>query len=60
MPCVRLSQLSCKVPSRAWTTCAYPSWFVSAVGLNRLSEKPRDRPCVRDITGKPVGTLVIL
>jgi hypothetical protein len=60
MPRVRVSQLPSKVPPRAGTTYAYLSWFVSIVGLNRLPEGPRGRPCVHDIAEGPVGTLLTL
>jgi hypothetical protein len=46
MPQVRALQLPSRVPPKAGTACAYLSWFVSAVELNRLPGKPRGEPCM--------------
>jgi hypothetical protein len=60
MPWVRVSRLPSTVPPRVGTTYAYLSLFVSVVGLNRLLERPRGRPCAFYTARGPVGTLLTL
>jgi hypothetical protein len=57
---VGVVRLSSKVPPRAGTVCAFLSWFVSIVGLNRLPERPGGELFTRGNTGGPTGTLPTL
>jgi hypothetical protein len=54
MPWVGVLQLL-SMPPRAGTTCAFLSWFVSVVELNRLPGKPWDEACVCGTVGVLVG-----
>jgi hypothetical protein len=60
MPRVRVLQLPSKVPPRAGIACAYLSWLVSAVELNRLPGKPGDEPCVCGTVEGSVDVQLIL
>jgi hypothetical protein len=60
MPWVRVLQLPSRVPPRARTACAYLSWFVFAIELNRLPGKPGGEPCVRGTVGGHVDIQLIL
>jgi hypothetical protein len=60
MPQVGVGRLSSKVPPRAGIVCAFPSWFVSIIGPNRLPERPGGKPFARGNAGGPAGTLPTL
>jgi hypothetical protein len=46
MPRVGVLQLPSRVPPWVRTPCAYLSWFVCVVELNRLPGKLRGQPCM--------------
>jgi hypothetical protein len=60
VPWVGVLQLPSRVPPRVGIPCAYLSWFISVIELNRLPGKLVGEPCMRVTVGGPVDVQLIL
>jgi hypothetical protein len=59
-PRVKVLPLLSKVPPREGIACAYLSWFVFVVELNRLPGKPEGEPCVCGTIGGSIDIQLTL